>query len=253
MIAGRTALITGAGNGLGHAITASLAAAGARVVMVGRDESRLRAAATRVDTSRGVRTATCDVSDPDSVARLDEAVRDEDISILVNNAGIPGPVKPLVDIGVDEWNEVFGTNVRGMFLMCRAFVPRMVTRGHGDVINLASVSGKRPLVNRTPYCASKMAVIGLTTTLATEVGKKGVNVNSLSPGPVRGERMGRIFQIQARQARTTPAEAERAFVGSSALGRLVEEEEVGEAVVAMLNMPGLCAADIDLSAGLAVR
>jgi NAD(P)-dependent dehydrogenase (short-subunit alcohol dehydrogenase family) len=80
--------------------------------------------------------------------------------------------------------QVFAVNVRGVYLMCRAFLPPMMARSSGDVINLASVSGKRPLARRTPYTASKMAVIGLTATLAWEVGPSGVSVNSLSPGPV---------------------------------------------------------------------
>ncbi|WDV34364.1 SDR family oxidoreductase [Streptomyces sp. AD16] len=109
----------------------------------------------------------------------------EEISVLVNNAGVAGPVAPLTDITPEEWDEVFAVNVRGVYLMCRAFLPAMTRRGFGDVVNVASVSGKRPLLRRTPYCASKMAVIGLTTTLAGEVGPQGVTVNSLSPGRFR--------------------------------------------------------------------
>jgi NAD(P)-dependent dehydrogenase (short-subunit alcohol dehydrogenase family) len=140
-----------------------------------------------------------------------------------------------------------------MFLMCQAFIPPMIRRQQGDVINLASVSGKRPLVNRTPYCASKMAVIGLSNTLGVEVGPQGVRVNTLSPGPVRGERMTRNFALQAQVSGSTPEQAEAEFASHAALGRLVEESEVGEAVIAMLSMTGLHCADIDLSAGMVAR
>jgi NAD(P)-dependent dehydrogenase (short-subunit alcohol dehydrogenase family) len=126
----------------------------------------------------------------------------------------------------------------------------MTARGRGDVINVASVSGKRPLANRTPYCASKMAVIGLTSTLAFEVGPAGVSVNTLSPGPVVGPRMARNFRLEAERSGGSIAEAESAFVSRAALGRMVTEDEVGRAVVAMLDMPGLCGADVDLSAGM---
>ena len=95
-----------------------------------------------------------------------------------------------------------------------------------------------------------MAVIGLTSTLAFEVGPAGVNVNTLSPGPVAGPRMERNFRLEAERTGTTEAAAEEAFVSRSALGRMVTEEEVGAAVVAMLAMPGLCGADVDLSAGM---
>lgn len=247
-LAGRTALVTGGGSGLGAAIATALHAAGARVVLVGRDLARLDAVADRL--GERTRTARCDVVDPAAVERLRAELADEEVSVLVNNAGVPGPVAPLTEISVEDWDAVFDVNVRGTFLLCRAFLPAMVARGAGDVVNLASVSGKRPLVNRTPYCASKMAVLGLTSTLAFEVGPAGVSVNSLSPGPVVGPRMERNFRLEAQRRGTSVAAAEEAFVSRSALGRMVTEEEVGRAVLAMLAMPGMCGADVDLSAGM---
>src|ERR671916_3258 len=103
-----------------------------------------------------------------------------------------------------------GRNVRGTYLMCRAFLPGMIARRAGDVINLASVSGKRPLAGRTPYCASKMAVLGLTSTLAFEVGPAGVHVNCLSPGPVDGDRMDRNFRLEAARSGTSYEQAREA-------------------------------------------
>lgn len=247
----RTALVTGAGNGLGRAISLALSRAGHRVVLTGRRAATLRATAALLPGQS--RVAVVDVGDPASIHALATEVSDEEIEVLVNNAGIPGPVKPLVEVGVDEWDEVFDVNVRGIFLMCRAFLPAMIDRGGGDVINLASVSGKRPLAMRTPYTASKMAVIGLTTTLGAEVGTSGVRVNSLSPGPVSGDRMARNFRLEAQRLGITAQEAERAFASRASLGRLVTEEEVGAAVVAMLEMTGLHCADIDLSAGMVAR
>jgi len=247
---GRSALVTGAGNGLGRAIALGLARAGARVVLVGRTESKLAETAAMLPEPKSARIAVCDVSSPIAVDALCAELEAESISILINNAGIGGPVKALTDIAPDEWDDVFAANVRSIYLMCRAFLPAMTARGSGDVINLASVSGKRPLTRRTPYTASKMAVLGLTRTLAFEVGPSGVSVNSLSPGPCRGPRMERNFTLEAAATGTSYEEAEAAFVGRSALRRLVEEDEVAAAVLAMLRMPGLCGADIDLSAGM---
>lgn len=246
---GRTALVTGGGGPLGRAFARALADAGAaRIVLVGRSERALKEAAELM--GEVARTAVCDVSDPDSVRALADELADEYVSLLVNNAGVAGPVKPLVDIAPDEWDDVFAANVRGVYLMCRAFLPPMIEAGRGDIVNVASVSGKRPLLNRTPYAASKMALLGLTRTLAGEVGPRGVAVNSLSPGPVRGPRMDRNFRLTAQLTGCTVEEAERDFASRSALGRLVEEHEVAQALVAMLAMPGLCGADIDLSAGM---
>lgn len=247
-LTGRTAVVTGGGSGLGAAIARALHAAGAEVVLVGRDRQKLAATASALGPrARGL---ACDVSDAASVGALSDALRGTEVSILVNNAGIPGPVAPLVDIDVDDWDEVFDVNVRGTFLLCKALLPGMIERGDGDVINIASVSGKRPLAHRTPYCASKMAVIGLTSTLAFEVGPAGVRVNSLSPGPVQGPRMERNFRLEAERSGTTVGDAEQVFVSRAALGRMVTEEEVGAAVLAMLAMPGMCGADVDLSAGM---
>jgi len=260
-LTGRTALVTGAGNGLGRAIALALAGEGARVICVGRTAATLEETLSLLPpgapADRG-RAVTADVSHEESVTQLAGIVAGDNVSILINNAGIPGPVKPLQDISPAEWDEVFDVNVRSIYLMCRAFIPLMAGNkagtksGHqgGDIINLASVSGKRPLVHRTPYVASKMAIIGLTRTLAFECGPLGISVNSLSPGPARGPRMARNFALEARQSGITVAEAEREFVSRAALNRLVEPDEVGAAVIAMLRMPGLCGADIDLSAGM---
>jgi NAD(P)-dependent dehydrogenase (short-subunit alcohol dehydrogenase family) len=247
----RTALVTGAGNGLGRAISIALSTAGHRLVLVGRRPEPLEETAALLPSES--RVALADVADRDSVAALAADLAGESVSVLVNNAGVPGPVRRLLDIDVDEWDEVFAVNVRGMFLMCKAFLPPMIERGHGDVINLASVSGKRPLALRTPYAASKMAVLGLTTSLGAEVGRSGVRVNSLSPGPVRGARMDRNFRLEAEQRGISEREAEQAVVSLAASGRLLAESEVGDAVVAMLSMTGLHCADIDLSAGMVAR
>lgn len=252
-LAGRTAVVTGGGRGLGRAIALRLAADGLRVAIAGRAPRPLDETAAAIEAAGGEALAVCcDVTDPESVDALRRRVDawGPRANVLVNNAGIPGPTAPLVDVEPADWDEVMAVNVRGVYLCCRAFLPSMVERGHGDVINLASVSGKRPLALRSSYCASKMAVIGLTATLATEVGSAGVRVNSLSPGPVRGPRMDGVLQRAASATGTSVQEAERAFVSHAALGRMVEEEEVADAVAAMLRMRGMSAADVDLSAGM---
>jgi NAD(P)-dependent dehydrogenase (short-subunit alcohol dehydrogenase family) len=264
-LSGRTALVTGAGNGLGRAIAIALARVGARVILVGRTRATLEMTAALLPTTFAttstlligatVATSTtvvapADVASPAEVDALRDVLAAEPVDLLINNAGIGGPVKAITDIEPAEWDEVFAANVRSIYLMCRAFLPAMYERGSGDVINVASVTGKRPLARRTPYAASKMAVLGLTRTLAFEAGPRGVRVNSLSPGPVRGMRMTRNFTAEAAATGTSYAQAEEAFVGRAALRRLVEEDEVAAAVLAMLRMPGLCGADIDLSAGM---
>lgn len=253
---GRTALVTGGGHGLGRAIALGLGKAGASVAICGRSSGPLRATLDELHRTRVDATAvTCDVSSPADVERMRQDVEawNTPISILVNNAGIPGPTANLVDLKPDDWDAVMATNVRGVYLCCRAFLPSMIDHHDGDIINIASVSGKRPLARRTPYCTSKMAVIGLTTTLAMEVGPAGVRVNTVSPGPLRGDRMTGVFQRDAQAAGITIEEAERRFVSRGALGRLLEEDEIVDGVLAVLAMRGLTGADLDISGGMVAR
>lgn len=247
-LAGRLAVVTGGGSGLGAVMARRLVSRDVRVVLVGRRQDALETVVAELGSM--ARAEACDVSAPDEVDDLARRIAGEEVSILVNNAGIGGPVAPLQEVTPEEWDEVFAINVRGTYLMCRAFLPAMYERRSGDVVNVASVSGKRPLVRRTPYCASKMAVIGLTTTLAHEAGPHGVRVNTLSPGPVESERMDRNFRLEAERTGTTVDEARRAFVERAALGRMVTPDEVADALLGMLTMPGLTGSDVDLSGGM---
>ena len=253
-LSGRGAAVTGAGNGLGRAISLALAGEGASRALLGRQQEKLEAVAAEIaDLGGDAFTVVCDTSDPDSVDAARDALAERPISILVNNAGVAGPVAPLTDIDPQEWDDVFAVNVRGVYLMCRAFLPPMLARGTGDIINIASVAAKRPLSGRTPYGASKAAVLGLTATLAVEAAPHGVAVNSLSPGPIAGPRMSRNFALEAARRGIPVEQAEEEYVSRAATRRMVTEEEVGAAVVAMLGMGGLCGADIDLTAGMIAR
>ena len=247
-LAGRLAVVTGGGSGLGAVMARRLVDERLRVVLVGRRPDAV--AAVAADLGDAARAEACDVASPDDVERLAARLAGEEVSVLVNNAGIAGPVASLEDVAPEEWDEVFAVNVRGTYLMCRALLPGMYARGSGDVVNIASVSGKRPLARRTPYCASKMAVIGLSATLAHEAGPHGVRVNTLSPGPVESERMERNFRLEAERTGTSVDDARRTFVERAALGRMVTPEEVADALVAVLAVPGLTGSDVDLSGGM---
>lgn len=254
MITGRTALITGAGNGIGRAIALDLARNGAAVVAAGRTVENLEetAAIAEGDGYR-IEVQVCDVADAESVAQLARRLQHSEVSILVNNAGVAGPVKDLVSIETAEWDETFAANVRGVFHMCRAFLPGMIERREGDIVNISSVSGKRPLPKRTPYCASKMAVIGLTNTLAWEVGVHGVKVNSVSPGPVDGPRIRNVLAAAGESSNRTLVEVTDEFLDRTAMKRMLTEHEVAIGVRNVIETQGLTAADLDLSAGMVGR
>ena len=162
----RTAVITGGASGLGAAAAERLRADGVRTVTLD-----LRGA-----------DVDCDVSDAAALA----AITDElgAIDILVNSAGIVGPNKPLLDTTADEWRQVLDVNVVGTVNTMRAFVPGMVERGWGRVVNLASMAGKDGNPNLSIYSASKAAVIGLTKSIGKELATTGVLINAIAPAVI---------------------------------------------------------------------
>jgi 3-oxoacyl-[acyl-carrier protein] reductase len=163
----RTALVTGGLSGLGRASAERLAGDGVRVVTL--------------DVADGA-DVVADIADPEALASIADRVGPVDI--LINSAGIVGPNKPFQEIQDDEWARTFAVNVHGTFSMCRAFVPGMIERGWGRVVNFASIAGKEGNPNMAAYSATKAAVIGLTKSLGKELATSGVLVNAIAPAVI---------------------------------------------------------------------
>ncbi|HEY2717886.1 MAG TPA: SDR family oxidoreductase [Solirubrobacterales bacterium] len=200
----RVALVTGGGRGIGRAIAQVFAEAGITVAITGRNAEVLSAAAAEVATSGGAVSAhPCDVSDEAAVAACVEDVIDRHggIDILVNNAGIAGPTANLQDVSAAEWDEVQAINVRGPFLCTRAVAPHMLARGSGHVLFVSALGGGlRAYPSRLPYAVSKAALLAMTQTVAAELRPGGIGVNAVTPGPVKGERLERVFAGRAAQS-----------------------------------------------------
>ena len=173
-LAGRSAIITGGARGLGLEIARAFLAAGARVLVTGRDEQALAAARREL----GVTAIRADVADPAACA--DVAARAGEVTVLVNNAAITGPVGPLETNDWDDWTQTLQTNLFGTVLMCRAVVPGMRERGYGKIINLSGGGGTGPRPNFSAYATAKAGVVRFTETLAREV--EGIDVNAIAPG-----------------------------------------------------------------------
>jgi NAD(P)-dependent dehydrogenase (short-subunit alcohol dehydrogenase family) len=252
---GKTVLVTGAGRGIGRAIALAFAAEGADLALAGRAVDDLEDTAEKV-TAFGVRSQVvqADVRDPDSTAamaaRVEATLGGPDV--LVANSGVAGPTKPLWEVTPDEWDDTHAVNVRGPFLCCRAVLPGMIRRRSGSIVLVGSMSGKRPLANRTPYTSSKTALIGLVRTLAAETGGHGVRVNLVSPGPVTGPRLDQVLEGQSRITGRTTEDLRAEYAAESPLRRLVDPEDVAAAVVHLAGdaARSTTGEDLNVSAGI---
>jgi len=199
---GRVAVITGAGRGIGRAIALSYAREGAKLALAARSESELEEAVGAV-SELGVEAIAVptDVTSQQDAERLaSRAVeRFGRIDVLVNNAGISGPVGPLQNNDIDEWVSTITVNLTGTFLVCRAVIPVMLEQAGGKIINLSGAGATNAWSNMSAYCSSKAAVVRLTEVLAQELADKGITVNALGPGSVHTSMWDRMTE-QAAEA-----------------------------------------------------
>ncbi len=256
-VEGITAFVTGASRGIGREIAVEFAERGADVALAARSDG-IEETAALIDDSDAEGEAlavTTDVSDEDSVRGSIERAADYfgGIDCLVNNAGIVGPIEPFDRIDADDWDRVQEVNLRGPFLCAKHAADYLRGSERASIVNVASIGGKRPYPNRSPYAASKMGLIGLTRTLAFELGDDDVTVNAVCPGAVQGERINEVIAAQAELAqegvRTVNTDPD-----SIALDDLfVEPERVAEQVVFLASDAGrqTTAQDINVDSGAA--
>lgn len=251
----KVAVVTGGGWGIGRAIALAYAQEGAKLVLASRSVENLKethAAVTKLGSE--VLVVPTDIRQAESIAALVKQAVEQfgHVDVLVNNSGIGGPSAPLWEIAPADWEETFAVNVTGTYLCCRAFLPHMLQRRSGSVIVIASITGKRPLLNRTPYAASKMALIGLVRTLAWETGPYGIRVNAISPGPVEGARIEWVIRKQAEARGISLDEARQAFTRDSPLGRLIPPSDVAKAAVFLASdlAVSVTGEDLNVSAGI---
>ena len=243
---GRIAVVTGGGTGIGAEAARQFAALGADVVLVGRREARLREVATSIGAR--ARIHACDVSSSAAVAELAKSVGRCDV--LVNNAGIAKSA-PLAKTDDAMWAETIGINLTGTFLCTRAFLPGMMERGWGRVVNVASVAGKAGMRYTAAYCASKHGVLGLTRAIALECATKGVTVNAVCPGWVDTEMTDQSVANISGKTKMTEAEA-RAFLSSqSPQNRLMTAPEIGALITFLCSdsAAGITAQSINIDGG----
>lgn len=200
-LAGQIAVVTGAGRGIGHAISLKLAELGAHIVLCGRSRPALEKTASAIQQSRVENRDTrkaadgqssvieCDVTNRASVEAMATQIETtfRRVDILVNNAGIAGASGPLYQLAPGTWDDVLNTNLRGAYYCIRSVAPIMIKAGTGHIINISSLAGKNPVPNLSAYAASKWGLNGLSYSVAEELRPHNIRVSVICPGSVHTE------------------------------------------------------------------
>lgn len=231
VLAGRAALVTGAGRGIGRAIALRLAAEGAAVAVVARTTAEIEQTADDIDRDGGVAVAvTCDITDDRAVADMVGSVStrlQRPIDTLVNNAGVY-MARRFADHTIEDWQRILDVNVLGTVRITRALLPMLIEQPRSRIINIASVAGKKGSLGQTAYNASKHAQIGITRCLAVETGHTGLRVNAVCPGftPTELLDLDGLGAVHGTSGQEVLAGAARA----ATIGRLVTLDEIAAAV-----------------------
>ncbi|MEM7226529.1 MAG: SDR family oxidoreductase [Pseudomonadota bacterium] len=230
-------LITAGASGLGRAMAAAFLAAGARVHICDLDKTTLSACQ---ETMRGLTTSQIDVAEHEAVERLfvDAEAALGGLDVLINNAGIAGPTALAEDCSPPDWSRTLEVNLNGAFFCARQAIPLLKLAGGGVILNMSSTAGLHGCPQRAPYVASKWALIGLTKTLAMELGSFGIRVNAICPGSVEGPRIERVIAADAASRDRTPEEIRMHYQSQTSLRCFVSAEDVAATALFLASPAG---------------
>jgi NAD(P)-dependent dehydrogenase (short-subunit alcohol dehydrogenase family) len=237
-LAGQRVLVTAGAGGIGLAITETLTALGTRVAVCDVSDEALAAARDRPGVEAAIRA---DISDEAEVDAMFEAVAAAlgGLDALINNAGIAGPTGAIEEIAVADWRRCLDVGLTGQFLCARRAVPMLKAAGGGSIVSMSSAAGRFGYAYRTPYSAAKWGVIGLTQSLAKELGPAGIRVNAILPGIIEGPRMESVIANRAAQVGVSHAEMKTRYLANISLRRMTSPYDVAGMVAFLLSDAGI--------------
>ena len=234
---GRRVVLTAGAAGIGRVTLQTLVEAGARAVSCDVDQAGLDRLRGELPTVAAIRA---DVAEADDVDRLFALAEEQlgGLDILINNAGIAGPTGPIEEIAPEDWRRCLEVNLTGQYLCARRAVPLIKAAGGGSIVNLSSAAGRFGFALRTPYCASKWAVVGLTKALAIEVGPAQIRVNAICPGAVEGDRINRVIAAKA-EARGVAFEAMfKEYTEIASMRRMINPQDIANMILYLCSDAG---------------
>ncbi len=252
---GKRVIVTGGARGIGRELAVTMAAAGAQVAVTARSLAAAEETVRDIKARGGSGYAVAlDLAVRPMVQSVFQAIVSAmgGVDVLVCNSGVGGPSAPFWDLAEDDWDAVFEVNVTGAFLCAKAAAPYMISSGSGVILFIGSMTGKRPLLHRAPYAASKMAVLGLCRTLALDLGSHGVRANVISPGLIGGDRLEWVIGRQAAARGLEPEVVRAEMLRDTPLNRFTSAADVASTAVFLASdaAVGITGADINVSSGL---
>ena len=230
----KTYVISAAADGIGFAIAKKIISAGGKVYI--SDINKKKVNEINKKYKNKIYATAMDCTNPAEIKNYFHKIKSlKKIDGLINNIGIAGPTKSLENIKIEEWEETINTNLNSHFYYTKYSIPFLKKAKKSSIINLSSTAGLYGFAQRSPYTASKWAVIGLTKTLAMELGKYKIRVNAICPGSVEGDRMKRVVEAKASLTKTTPKKIKQEFESMVSLQTFVNKEDIASMALFLLS------------------
>ena len=230
-------VISAAADGIGWAIAQACMKNGAMVFITDKDVSALKNISTHELYQKQFFCEVVNTSNHDQVEKYFKSIKDktDTIDALINNVGIAGPTGKIDDLSPNDWQETIDTNINSHFYYTKHTIPLLKNNGNGSIINLSSTAGLFGFPLRSPYAASKWAIIGITKTLAMELGEYNIRVNAICPGSVSGDRMKKVINAKAKSLGISEEEVQKDYESYVSLGTFVDKEDIANMAVFLLS------------------